>query len=236
MRVTFIRHGATEFTTSGRMCGQLDVPLSSWGRLQAHTLGHRLAGRPFDAIVTSPLARARDTAAVIGDALGLEPVEDLRFGELYLGGLEGQHTSVLRDDPTGFAARWKKAPARVRFPGGESMRDVARRAWAGLEDIHTQYPDGHVLVVSHMFAISALLCRILGVSVGRFRMFCVDVGSLSTVQLDRKAFRLMVLNDISQFERMQEMPVRMFGALPVARMADDAIAELGRAIDRARGS
>ncbi|MSP91529.1 MAG: histidine phosphatase family protein [Myxococcales bacterium] len=200
MRVTFIRHGASEWTGGSRLCGVTDVPLSALGTEQAVRLAHRLAGRTFAALWSSPLVRARATAAAIGIAIGQTPVTDARLEEMDLGRLEGASFADLPRGPGTFRDRWQKNPGRVRFPGGESVDDVVRRTWPLLNELYGVHPDGHVVVVSHMFAISAMLCRIFQIRVARFRTFQVDVASLTTVQLERGGFRLLGLNDTAHLE------------------------------------
>ena len=82
-----VRHGQTAYNAERRLQGQLDIPLDDEGRRQAHALAERLyeAGPRFDALYSSRLSRARETARVIGEKLGLEPfvidgVEEINFG------------------------------------------------------------------------------------------------------------------------------------------------------------
>lgn len=195
MRVTFIRHGATEWTGKPVLCGHTDVPLSDLGHAQARALAAHLGGRSFDALWASPLGRARTTAAYIGDAIGHAVVTDPRLQELDLGTLEGESFATLPKGPGTFRDRWQKNPGTVRFPKGENLREVAARGWQVMNELYHQHPQGHVIVVSHMFAISAMLCRVLSVRVGKFRTFAIDVASLTTVQMDEQGFRLLLLND-----------------------------------------
>ena len=195
MRVTFVRHAASEWSGKPILCGHTDIPLSAVGERQCDALATRLAGRTFDALWSSPLVRARTTASAIGDAIGHAVVTDPRLSELYLGTLEGVRFADLPQGPGTFRDRWQRNPGTVRFPKGETMREVASRTWTVLEELYDRHPKGHVLVVSHMFAISAALCRVLQVRVGRFRTFGVDLASLTTIQMDGDGFRLLMLND-----------------------------------------
>lgn len=200
MRVTFVRHGASEWTGASRLCGVTDVPLAELGRQQADRLAERLAGRPFAALWSSPLVRARATAAAIGGAIRQTPVTDVRLEEMDLGRLEGASFADLPRGPGTFRDRWQKRPGTVRFPGGESIGDVVRRTWPLLNELYGQHPTGHVIVVSHMFAISAMLCRIFQIRVARFRTFQIDVASITTVQAERGGFRLLGLNDTTHLD------------------------------------
>lgn len=215
MRVTFIRHGATEWTGKPVLCGRTDVPLSDLGREQARAVADHLRGRPFDALWASPLRRARDTASTIGDAIGHAVVTDPRLQEIDLGTLEGESFATLPKGPGTFRDRWQKNPGTVRFPKGENMREVAARGWQVLEELYHRHPQGHVVVVSHMFAISTVLCRVLQIRVGRFRTFAIDVASITTVQMDAHGgFRVLLLNDTAHLAHIPEAAHLRAVALP----------------------
>ena len=145
VRVWLARHGATEWSASGRLTGWRDVPLSDAGREQAVDLRRRLDGRGFDSVRTSDLVRAVDTARIVAGAA----VPDPRLRELDFGTLEG--------------ATWEElAPgvrrALMRFDGfeapeGESVRDLRRR----LVEAIAELPAGDHLIVTHGGVIRALV-------------------------------------------------------------------------------
>ncbi len=216
MRITFIRHGVSELTGKPVLVGHTDSPLSDLGRLQAARLGERFAGRQFDALWASPLLRTRDTAAAIGEAIGHAAVLDKRLMEVNLGQLEGAHFAQLQTGPGSWRDRWQKNPGRVRFPHGENLQEVAARSWQVLEHLYERHPAGHVIIVSHMFTISTMLCRVLKLKVGQFRTFAVDPASVTTVQLDAGGLRLMLLNDTSHLEGLDGEKMRT-GALPARK-------------------
>ncbi len=113
--------------------GQLDVPLTADGRREAEALGRRLAGVRIDRIVASPMARALETAQVVGAGRPIEVDERLR--ELDYGRWEGlTYEEVDAHDPE-LRARWEHDPASTHSPGGESGDDVAARALGFLVDL-----------------------------------------------------------------------------------------------------
>src|SRR5204862_5822761 len=129
-----VRHGETDWNAEGRLQGQTDRPLSDYGRRQARQLAEELANEELEAIYSSDLARARETAEIVGERLGL-PVEldpDLR--EKDWGTWEGL-TSVERD--------------RVEFVG-ESTGAHRERILAALRQISERHPgEARILVVTH---------------------------------------------------------------------------------------
>ena len=177
------------------MLGRLDLPLSPLGERQAVATAQHLQDRPCDALWCSPLARARMTADAIGEAMGQPVVVDRRLIEVDVGRVDGMHIPSLPDELLPWRARWQEKPGTTRFPGGETLPEVSARTWRALEDLYDLYPDGDVIVVSHMFAISTLLTRVFSLKVGKFRTFAIDPCSITTVQIDPKGFRLLGSND-----------------------------------------
>jgi 2,3-bisphosphoglycerate-dependent phosphoglycerate mutase len=129
-----VRHGETDWNADGRLQGHTDRPLSDHGRRQARKLAEELSGEEIEAVYSSDLARARETAEIVGDRLGL-PVElDPELREKDWGNWEGL-TAVERD--------------RVEF-AGESTEAHQQRMLRALERISERHPgDARVLVVTH---------------------------------------------------------------------------------------
>ena len=158
--IALVRHGETDYNRDARVQGRLDVPLNERGRAQAHELARALqaSGERFVSLYCSDLARSHETAAIVGAALGLEPVTDPRFAETDRGDWEGRTwAEIERDDPAGFAA-WRAAGAGFRFPGGESLAEQMNRVIAALSDVRRagRLP---ALVACHGGAIRVALCH-----------------------------------------------------------------------------
>ena len=158
--ILLARHGETESNRERRFQGQLDVPLSDRGREQARELAERAAAeeRPIAAIYTSPLVRARETAEIVGERLGLEPRPDDRLKEVDVGDWERRlKDDVARDEPEAWAA-FRRAGEEFRFPGGESFADQQARVLAALDEI-TARGDLPALVVCHRGVIRCALAH-----------------------------------------------------------------------------
>ncbi|MSQ81903.1 MAG: histidine phosphatase family protein [Myxococcales bacterium] len=219
LRVTFVRHGANLWTGTPRLLARTDVPLSELGHQQAKAVAERLADRPFDAIWTSPLQRCSATAQAIADRIGRQPLADARLMECNLGKLEGLSFADLPSGPGTFRDRWQKRPGTTRFAGGETIAECAARGWKVLEELYDRHPDGHVIVVCHMFAIGGMLTRVFGLKPHHFRTFAIDVASLTTVNMAKGGFRLLQLNDVSHLESLPPSPTMTPWALPAKRVA-----------------
>jgi broad specificity phosphatase PhoE len=129
-----VRHGETDWNAEGRLQGQTDRPLSEFGRRQARQLAEELADDAFEAVYASDLARARETAEIVGTRLGLPVVLDPDLREKDWGNWEGL-TAVERD--------------RVEFVG-ESTEAHQERILRALRRISERHPgEGRILVVTH---------------------------------------------------------------------------------------
>ncbi len=145
--VYLARHGQTAYNLERRFQGLLPVPLDETGRAQAAELAEQAAAHPFVMLWCSPLLRARQTADIVAERIGLEPVEDERLVETDAGDwTDRRFAEVLAEDPEGFAAFVAGDPY-FRFPGGESFADQSRRVAAALADI--ERAEVPALVVCH---------------------------------------------------------------------------------------
>jgi 2,3-bisphosphoglycerate-dependent phosphoglycerate mutase len=162
-----IRHGQTKWNLEGRYQGQSDVPLNENGLAQARSLVQQLDGQSFDAIFSSDLKRARQTAEYIARHLGLTVQIEPRLREINQGQWEGV---LVEDIKARYAEIWSQRtedPANVRPPDGETVREVATRVYAALDDISRLFPMGRVLIVSHGLSIATAICRDKRIPVGQ---------------------------------------------------------------------
>jgi broad specificity phosphatase PhoE len=149
--VFLARHGETDYNSAERFQGRLPVALNSGGRAQAAALAERAAAAGFLELWTSPLARALETAEIVGARIGLEPRQDERLVETDCGDwTDLSFAQVKRADPEGFAA-FVAADPDFAFPGGESFKAQTARMLAALEQIGRG--PRPLLVVTHGMSI-----------------------------------------------------------------------------------
>jgi probable phosphomutase (TIGR03848 family) len=186
--VVLTRHGRSGANAAGLLAGRRrGINLDDVGRAQADTVGERLARLPLREIVTSPLARCRDTAATMArfQACPLRPRVDKRLVECGYGNWTGKSLSELAKDPL-----WKVVqhhPSSVVFPEGESMVDMQRRAISAIHDwdsaVEAKHgPDAIWAAVSHADVIKAILADALGMHLDMFQRIVVDPGSVSVIR------------------------------------------------------
>jgi probable phosphoglycerate mutase len=157
-----VRHGKTRWNREKRIQGDADVPLSTGGRIEVASWCAALDKIPLDLILSSPMARARATAEILGDRLGLEVVTEERLGEQSFGRWQGKRIEDIR----------KKSPGTVAFqeslgwdfcpPGGEPRHGVLDRALAALKAAAVRFKDCRILVVTHNGVIKSLVYHALG--------------------------------------------------------------------------
>ncbi len=214
MRLYLVRHGETQSNRDRLALGRLDPPLSRLGEEQARCLADCLSTRPglldhVDALYTSPLLRAQQTAALIGKSLGApEPtvVEDLT--EMDVGETDGLNPQQLRERYPDFLQEWFTDRAgELKMPGGESLADVQDRAWQAIEQIVSDHRgDTNVIAVSHNFVLHAVVCRVLGMPLFEFRRFQQDLASITTIESRGPRTVISQLNDTCHLAHLEKDP------------------------------
>jgi broad specificity phosphatase PhoE len=159
-----VRHGETDWNAEGRLQGHTDRPLSEFGGRQTRRLADDLEDEELEAIYSSDLSRARETAEIVGERLGLPVVLDPDLREKDWGTWEGL-TAVERD--------------RVEFVG-ESTEAHQERILRALQRISERHPGGRVLVVTHGGSMRRVQTEALGMALpvvencGRWACACED--------------------------------------------------------------
>lgn len=198
MRATTIyllRHGEVVAAETRRFIGHLDVPLSERGERQCLAQARALAGTAIDAIFASDLVRARRSAEIIAAPHALEPTTVPALREMAMGRWDGLTADEIRlREPVAFAD-WMQGIGEFRFPDGESVPDLADRAWPAFEAIIAAHGGGTVAVVAHGGTNRALLCRALGLPLGRILALGQDYGALTVLEHASGTFTLKRLNE-----------------------------------------
>lgn len=177
-----IRHGQTDWNLEGRVQGQTDVPLSRIGELQAEELAERLGDLQLSAIISSPLARTRQTAEPLALRHGLAVRFDTRLMEQDWGRYEGLRWRDAAEEFPDAEERMLRDPLNTAPPEGETLKEVAERMRAALSDV--VQIGGSVAVVSHGGALRAGLHALLGTGLSTALRYHFDNASVSLVETD----------------------------------------------------
>jgi probable phosphoglycerate mutase len=189
-----VRHAAHD-RVGTILCGRMPgVTLGAVGQAQARRLAQRFADESIATVQTSPLERARETAAPIAASRGLDVEVCERLAEIDFGLWTGRPFDDLAGDPSW--SRWNMARAVNRPPGGEAMLHAQARIVEAMEDLRRVYGDRAVVLVSHSDVIKAALLYHLGLPIDAYGRFDVDPASVSTLAVGDWGSRLLRLNEV----------------------------------------
>ena len=181
------RHGQTAANAAGQLLGRADPPLTEEGMRQAAALGAALAGASL--VVSSPLQRARQTAAAIARAVEV----DERWTELDYGEYDERHPG---DVPPELWQRWRADPGH-RPPGGESLVELGERVRAACADLASRAADADVVVVTHVSPIKAGVAWTLATGDGVAWRLYVALASITRIGVTERGPILWSFNEVA---------------------------------------
>jgi probable phosphoglycerate mutase len=178
--VILVRHGQTPSTGKilpGRAPG---LHLADVGQQQAERAAARLAELDtVDAVYTSPLERARETAAPIGKARGLRPIVERGLLECDFGEWTGAELAKLVKLPEWSTVQ--RAPSTFTFPGGESFSAMQHRIVSAVDKLRAAHPGGTIVCVSHADPIKAAVAHALGTHLDLFQRIVISTCAISVL-------------------------------------------------------
>jgi phosphoserine phosphatase len=197
IKLILVRHGETAWNQERRIQGgSSDVELSEVGKEQAARVGLALKNTEIDAIYSSPLKRALETAQAIAGHHNLKVQVEPDLREMEVGELEGVSIAELGTSFGQFLLNWRRGLGTEKLPGGESMVELADRVWTIIQSIKSKHDDGNIVVVSHFFTCVATICKALGWPITTVERIRVQTGSISTIDFADGQPRLVSLGDI----------------------------------------
>ena len=170
MKIYIARHGQTEWNSRNKICGLTDIELTEEGREQAIKLAESLKDKDIRVIIASPLKRAVETAGYISRAINVPITTDERLKEQDYGVYEGTYRKGQE-----FLAN--KRNFAYRYPGGESMMQVAHRTYGLLEEVIGKYHDRDVLLVCHGGAARVMRTYFLDMTNDEFFNYSMENAS-----------------------------------------------------------
>lgn len=165
--VYLARHGESDWNVARRWQGHIDRPLTATGRKQALALADRLDGEEIEAVYSSDLLRARETAAVVAHRLGLDVRELPDLREIDVGSFGGLTWVEANERFPGALDRLRAGD--LAWEDGETYEEMAARVLAAVQRIAESHPGGRVLVVSHGGPIRAVHAAALGIDLHEHR-------------------------------------------------------------------
>ena len=195
MRIMLVRHGETQWNLENRIVGHTEIGLNPTGQRQVALLARALGEEKVDAIYSSPLRRAVETANAIAKEHGLDVVTDDALKEVDAGELDGIAIEEVVRRYGDFWEAWGKGADTLRMPGGETMGELQHRAWSVTNRVVGDHPDSTVIVVSHTLTILSILTKALGMPLEDFRRLRLGLASINTLDFKGSVTSLVGFND-----------------------------------------
>lgn len=234
-RIYLVRHAQSEGNLYRRILGWYDGRLTELGRRQANALEVRLRDVPLDAVYTSDLARARETALPVAQAHGLSPRSDPAFREVHMGELANipygdllYHHPDLYEDFFTYSPRWSPK-------GGESFQQVADRMAAAFFRVARDHPGETVAIFSHAMAIHCLQAALRGEHPSQVELPLGKNTALSCYEVREEKFRVLFENDAAHLPAaLAGPPPRERGDRPLVWFRNMDLSQEGKLYNAAR--
>ena len=162
MYIYIVRHGQSLGNLRGGFAGRADYPLSDLGHKQARITADFLKDVNIEAVISSPLSRAMQTAEPIASDRGLEIIKKDEFMEMNFGEWEGMAVDEVEEKYNGAFTQWKREMYKTVCPGGESMVGCFDRAINALSNIAEEYNGKDICITTHGAIIKCLCCYLAG--------------------------------------------------------------------------
>ena len=205
-----VRHGRTRSNRVGLVMGWADESIEPDQHDAADAVAARLAAAPAPVrVVSSPLARARDTAAPLAAALSVDLETDARLGELYQGPWQGlAESEVARRWPLEWSV-WRTAPETLDLDGRETLTALYARVADAFDDLMRSSDAATVVVFTHDAVVRAAVAWTLRVGPATYRHIDVANCSITTIHASTSGPRLVALNDTSHLPAANDEPCRV---------------------------
>ena len=184
MRLILVRHGQTEWNANGRYQGQSNVALSELGRRQAECLAACFPAQGLDAIYSSDLDRARETAECVGRKFGVPVQPEPAFRELSFGDWEGLTYQEISTRWPEEANKLFTAPDELKIPNGETFQDLQKRALAKIDALCKEHADKNVAVFAHGAINKTILSGLMHIPLHYLWSIRQDNTAVNILRLD----------------------------------------------------
>ena len=193
--LVLVRHGETVWNTESRIQGHSDSALTALGLEQADAIAARLAGERFDALLSSDLGRARETAMAIAGRTGHRAIEDPRLRERNFGVGEGLTYGELDYQYPDVFSRVRETDPDFRIPSGESRRQFHSRVVSAFTSVAEAHDGKRIVVVTHGGVLAILYRHVHGLGIATPHAIPIVNASYNVLGFESGAFRLLCWGD-----------------------------------------
>ena len=202
-QIIIARHGETEWNASEIFRGRRDIGLNETGIEQAELLGNYLIDLRIEAIYSSPLKRALDTARSVAKHHSLNVNVNPGLMDFNYGAWEGLTHQAVKDKYRELYTRWLKEPHLVKIPEGGNLDEVRERAKSLLDRVVSKH-SGLVVLVSHRVVSKVMICSMLGLENSHFWDIKQDLGGITVFEHESDRYKLIKHNDTSYLNQIQK--------------------------------
>lgn len=203
LEIILVRHGETEWNVQEIFRGRIDVELNDTGLRQAELLAEYLSGVKIDAVYSSPLKRALNTAQAIASYHKLKVEAAPGLIDFDYGKWQGLPHQEVKRRYKKLYVQWLENPHLIKLPDGESLNDVRERALGVVEEVVAKH-EGTIVLVSHRVVNKVLICALLGLDNSHFWNIRQDVCGTTTFIYENKQFILTEHNNTSYLKSVQK--------------------------------
>ena len=207
--IILARHGQTEWNVEEVFRGRIDIELNQTGAKQAELLAESLSGQNIEAVYSSPLKRAANTAEAIARRHSLKVETSPGLTDCDFGQWQGLHLKEVRKKYKKLYQQWAESPQLVQIPGGESLDEVRERALKVVDGVVAKHT-GSVVLVSHRVVNKVLICALLGLDNSHFWNIMQDNCGITTFNYDNGQFILTEHNNTSFLAPLQKATLSDF--------------------------
>ncbi|MCT4618730.1 MAG: histidine phosphatase family protein [Marinisporobacter sp.] len=202
-KLYLVRHGQTKWNIESRAQGSKNVELTDEGRNQAILLAERMKNYKIDAIYSSDLDRAYETAKILGKTLNVEVKKIDRLREMSFGEWEGLTNEEIQKNYQEHYTVWRNDPHEANIPGGEKLLDVQKRGLDVIYRIVKENENKNIIVVSHGVTIKSIILGVMDIDLSYFYKIRQDNTSMNLIEYKSYGPVLVTLNNTSHLENMK---------------------------------
>ncbi|RJP59661.1 MAG: histidine phosphatase family protein [Deltaproteobacteria bacterium] len=203
--ILLVRHGETDWNKQQVFRGRIDVPLNSVGLEQARATGEALSNYRIDAIYSSPLSRAMETANAIGRSRPCISIKEAEgFIDIDFGKWQGMPHDKVKEEYNELYNKWQREPHNVKMPDGESLDEVKLRSMGVLNDILARHENEIVAIASHRVVNKVILCAVLGLTNQHFWCIRQDTCAINIFDNSGRGFIVSVINDTCHIKALAD--------------------------------
>lgn len=202
-KIILVRHGQTLWNKEEIFRGRIDIDLNETGLEQTKLLARALSKFQINAVYSSPLKRAVNTATPLANYQQLEVTIDEQFIDINYGHWEGKSCHEIKKTFTALYQKWLKDPHLIRIPEAETLDEVRIRVVTGLNQILTKHKGETIAIVSHRVINKVLICALLGLDNSSFWRIRQDTACYTIFNYEDNNFTLILHNESCHLKPVQ---------------------------------